>query len=109
MFLSAVFMLVSSILLLNLLIALMGDSYADVKEKGLAQWRLEQADLIIEGSTRMSEESRSNSSFVYFRKKTGDVDEDIVKNQFNIESEIKRLRINILDMKSDITKMKEKF
>jgi hypothetical protein len=35
-----------SILLLNMLIVLMGDSYGSVKEKGLAQWKLEQAQII---------------------------------------------------------------
>jgi hypothetical protein len=47
-FLSVIYMLIVSLLLLNLLIALMGDSYSSVSAKGLAQWRLEQAQLIIE-------------------------------------------------------------
>lgn len=47
-FLSCVYMLVMGILLLNLLIALMGDSYAVVQARGLAQWRLEQSQLMIE-------------------------------------------------------------
>ena len=36
------FMVIVALLLLNLLIALMGDSFSAVKEKGIAQWRLEQ-------------------------------------------------------------------
>jgi hypothetical protein len=46
--LSAFYMLAMAILLLNLLIALMSDSYSAVQARGLAQWRLEQSQLMIE-------------------------------------------------------------
>lgn len=100
--LTCLFTLVSSILLLNLLIALMGDSYGAVKEKGLAQWRLEQADLILESSSRMTEEERSSSSFVFFKRKTDDLDDDVVKNQFNMEHEIKSMKVKMVELKSDM-------
>jgi hypothetical protein len=57
-------MMIVSILLLNLLIALMGDSYGSVKEKGLAQWKLEQAQIITEMQGSMSEEDRNCTSLV---------------------------------------------
>jgi transient receptor potential cation channel subfamily V member 6 len=63
-FLSCVYMLIVSILLLNLLIALMGDSYAEVKGKGMAQWKLEQANIITEMQGSMSEKDRECTSTV---------------------------------------------
>ena len=42
------FMLFMMILMLNLLIALMGNSFKIVQNKGLAQWRLEQASMMLE-------------------------------------------------------------
>jgi WD40 repeat protein len=62
--LSAIYMLIVSILLLNLLIALMGDSYGAVKEKGLAQWKLEQAQIITEMQGSMPEQDRTCTSIV---------------------------------------------
>ena len=47
-FLSAVYMVIVAILLLNLLIALMADGYSEVRSKGLAQWKLEQAQIIVD-------------------------------------------------------------
>ena len=62
--LSCIYMLIVSILLLNLLIALMGDSYGSVKEKGLAQWKLEQAQIITEMQGSMSDKERNCTSVV---------------------------------------------
>ena len=42
------FMMIMIILMLNLLIALMGDAFAKVRSQGLAVWRQEQASIIIE-------------------------------------------------------------
>ena len=47
-FFLAVFLLFVMILMLNLLIALMSDSYGEVRERGKAQWRFEQAKIIVE-------------------------------------------------------------
>jgi hypothetical protein len=41
-------MMIMIILMLNLLIALMGDAFAKVRSQGLAVWRQEQASIIIE-------------------------------------------------------------
>ena len=62
---SCLYMLIVSILLLNLLIALMGDSYGSVREKGLAQWKLEQAQIITEMKSSMSDENRNCTSTVH--------------------------------------------
>ncbi len=45
-----VYGIVVTILMLNLLIALMNNSYSTVNKKGVAQWRLEQAKIIIDQS-----------------------------------------------------------
>eukprot|EP01032_Pedospumella_encystans_P017121 gene17121-19520_t len=71
--LSCFYMLIVSILLLNLLIALMGDSYGSVKEKGLAQWKLEQAQIVTEMQGSMSAEDRECSDVVYFRSNRQEV------------------------------------
>jgi len=42
------FQVIASIVLLNLLIALMGDSFARVQENAVAAWRLEQARIVLE-------------------------------------------------------------
>ena len=47
LFLTCLYMMVVVILMLNLLIALMGDSFTQVAENGLAQWRLEQSKIIL--------------------------------------------------------------
>ena len=44
------FMMIMIILMLNLLIALMGDTFANVRAQGLAVWRKEQASIIVEES-----------------------------------------------------------
>jgi hypothetical protein len=62
--LSCLYMLIVSILLLNLLIALMGDSYGSVKEKGLAQWKLEQAQIVTEMQGSMPSEDRQCTDVV---------------------------------------------
>lgn len=43
-----VFVLFVIILMLNLLIALMGNTFSNVSEKGLAQWRQEQVSIVLE-------------------------------------------------------------
>lgn len=73
------------ILLLNLLIALMGNSYSIIQGKGLAQWRLEQAKIIIEQSFLLSEsELNSNNNgqiyfpkSIYLLKRVADVEQNI--------------------------------
>ena len=71
-FLSTIYMMILSILLLNLLIAYMADSYSAVKAKGLAQWKLQQAQIIKEMQGSMSDNDRHSMAVVYFRKLTED-------------------------------------
>jgi len=47
-FLVIVFVVFMIILMLNLLIALMGNTFSMVSEKGLAQWRQEQVSIVLE-------------------------------------------------------------
>lgn len=54
-FLLVLFMLFMMILMLNLLIALMANSFKVVQSKGLAQWRLEQASMMLEQRFTLSE------------------------------------------------------
>ena len=86
-----VYVLIVSILLLNLLIALMGDSYAAVKEKGLAQWKLEQALIITEMEGSLMERDRACDATVYLRKNTDELtsagtlgDWDTATGRFNV-------------------------
>jgi WD40 repeat protein len=101
--LSCLYMLIVSILLLNLLIAMMGDSYGDVREKGLAQWRLEQCQLIIENAATMSEADRTRSDEIFFRKVDDETVEDPFAQQFIIEASLKHLqkRQDLLQSKID--------
>ena len=57
------FMFFMMILMLNLLIALMGNSYSKVQEKGLAEWRLGQASMILEQAYLMTELSRRSHEY----------------------------------------------
>ena len=57
-FLLVMFMMFMMILMLNLLIALMGNSYSKVQEKGLAEWRLGQASIMLEQSYLMSKKTK---------------------------------------------------
>lgn len=54
-FLVVMFMLFMMILMLNLLIALMGNSFQVIQNKGVAQWRIEQACMMLEQRFSLSE------------------------------------------------------
>jgi hypothetical protein len=66
-----------------------------VREKGLAQWRFEQAQLIIENSAAMPQKDRENTSTIFFKKKTDDIDADIIRNVFNMEAAVATLEQKI--------------
>lgn len=53
------FMLFMMILMLNLLIALMGDSFTVIKDRGIAHWRREQACLMLEQQCMLSVAARA--------------------------------------------------
>ena len=52
------FMLFMMIVMLNLLIALMGDSFATIKSRGVAHWRREQACIILEQYSMVTQKTR---------------------------------------------------
>ena len=53
-FLLCIFSLFMSILMLNLLIALMGESFSKIADKKLPQWRREQASIIADQAFSLS-------------------------------------------------------
>jgi hypothetical protein len=108
--LSAAFMLIGTVLLLNLLIALMADSYATVKRKGLAQWRFEQAELILDNEFRMPVASRVNESWVFTKKSvlSFNDDNDIAENTLDMEVELLTLSERVEELQgqnAEILKM----
>jgi hypothetical protein len=67
------FMMVMIILMLNLLIALMGDAFSKVRELGLAVWRREQAAIIIEESFLLQVHNSYIPEYLHILKYTSDV------------------------------------
>ena len=61
-FLVIVFVLFVIILMLNLLIALMGNTFSNVSAKGLAQWRQEQVSIVLEENGRGEGSGASSSN-----------------------------------------------
>lgn len=61
------FLLFLFILMLNLLISLMSDSYAKVREKGLGTWRAEQTSIIMAQAFKLGEKNvyECNEVFVF--------------------------------------------
>ena len=100
-------MLVGTVLLLNLLIALMADSYATVKRKGLAQWRFEQAQLILDNEFRMEPSQQVNESVVFTKKSvlSYNNDNDIAENTVDVELEIVTLHENVDELREQNEKI----
>lgn len=73
-----VFMLFMILLMLNLLIALMNDAFGRVREKGLAQWRLEQGGIIL--SDTMIKE-KEVEPYIYVLTYASDDAELVTENQ----------------------------
>lgn len=72
-FLLVIFLLVMMILMLNLLIALMGDTFAYVRSKGLALWRKEQAEIMFDQIYELADESATVAPHIHVLKYTSDV------------------------------------
>ena len=72
-FLIVVFMMIMIILMLNLLIALMGDAFAKVRSQGLAIWRKEQASIIIEESFLIHVKPEEIPPYIHVLKYASDV------------------------------------
>ncbi len=71
------FLLFMTILMLNLLIALMGQSFSAVSEKGLAQWRLEQATIILDQMFMTKPGELELAPYVYVLRYTSDLSKSI--------------------------------
>lgn len=63
-----------------------------MKEKGLAQWRLEQALLVVDNASRMTAGQREDDSVIFFRKRADERDQEVVRNTFSLEDEVRRIR-----------------
>lgn len=71
------FLFFMSILMLNLLIALMGQSFISVSDKGLAQWRLEQASIILDQVFTVPIEKLLLEPYIYILRYNSDLDKSI--------------------------------
>lgn len=71
------FLFFMAILMLNLLIALMGQSFASVSDKGLAQWRLEQASIILDQMFTVTSDKLILEPYVYVLRYNADLDKSI--------------------------------
>eukprot|EP01038_Epipyxis_sp_PR26KG_P012448 gene12448-16696_t len=72
------FVMIVSILMLNLLIAIMADSYSEVRAKGLAQWRYDQANIFLEQKFLLeSFMKRSEEAIVHILIKTADMPQPV--------------------------------
>lgn len=95
------FVVVASLLMLNLLIALMNDGYTKIRDRYMAQWRLEQAKLIIEEACllpKSPEDCFGNPTFtpkyIHLLQRTAEVEtkeESVDSNQQLLE------RITVLE------------
>jgi hypothetical protein len=77
------FLLFMSILMLNLLIALMGESFNQVSQNGLGQWRLELAATLIEQRhlLAVNEEVNGINNCMYVIKYTSELEfDDVIEN-----------------------------
>ncbi len=64
--LSSADVLIANVVLLNLLIAMMGDTYTNVKDKADSQWFLERARIILQIEASMSKEERMKEENKYY-------------------------------------------
>ena len=76
-FFLVLFLFFMAILMLNLLIALMGQSFASVSDKGLAQWRLEQASIILDQMFTVTMDKLILEPYVYVLRYNADLDKSI--------------------------------
>ena len=83
----ATFMMVMIILMLNILIAIMGDAFASVRESGAAVWRMEQAMICIEEaytSSRSLDKTDENvHNHIFVLQYSTDIDTKNDKTELN--------------------------
>ena len=98
------YILLANVVLLNLLVAMMGDTYTKIRDKAAAQWFLERTRIILQIETWMSKEERLSESNAYYGvhidKKTGksniylqsehkDDDKFLAKNENEVTEQVK--------------------
>ena len=82
-FLLVIFLMVMMILMLNLLIALMGDTFAVVRKKGLALWRREQANIMFDQVYELAGE-RKVKPHLHILKYTSDIGIESKENKLQM-------------------------
>lgn len=95
-----VFTLTVTILMLNLLIALMSDAYGKIRDNGLAQWRFEQATIILE-ENRSAPVGRYKPYVHVLRQAQYDND-DVIQKREAIEMEEIMKRVQRIEETIDI-------
>jgi hypothetical protein len=108
-FLLIIFLLFMSIIMLNLLIALMGESFDSVSANKIAKWRLEQASIILEQAFLLQANNRSQADpIIHVLKYTSDVEDasdDITMSnlQDTVTNKFKELKESFQsDIKSEL-------
>lgn len=79
MFLLCIFMMTLIIVMLNILIALMGDTFTEVRSKGLALWRREQARIVFDEIYYLN--SIQKATHIHVLKYTSDIALTIPENK----------------------------
>jgi hypothetical protein len=101
-----IFETIVTILLLNLLIALMGDTYQSVSQNGLAQWRFEQCTVVFDQGFQLEQSKKQDDDVfpktIHLLKRVSDMEEIITDDKNEYENIIKKLRneINLLKNKT---------
>ena len=85
----AFFMIFLLLLMLNLLIAIMNDSYRSIKEKGLAQWRLEQGGIILDDTFIKIDNNNDTDPYLYVLSYNTSNDKSTKKDSSTLDFKIK--------------------
>lgn len=98
------FMAVMMIVLMNVLVALMGETFNEVRSKGHAQWRLEQAGIILEQRFLLTEPQIQIPAYVHVLQYTSDLSPHNDGNDMKsrIREQVKLLKAR-RDRKSEIS------
>eukprot|EP01038_Epipyxis_sp_PR26KG_P004170 gene4170-5935_t len=97
-FILIMFMSIVPLLMLNVLIALMGESFSNVRAKGSAQWRLEQASIILEEQFLLTENENKIGQFIHVIKYTSDISNhaNSINSSIKVHQQIEELKRNYM-------------
>lgn len=103
------FLLFMTILMLNLLIALMGESFSEVSSNKIANWRLEQASIILEQTFLRDRSSLVVPSLIHILMYSSDIDaNNATASLAELEKSFKKQLTDLQStMQSENTKLKE--